>query len=114
MSKAILFAIMLISSIFRGPGAWYGSKLGIVARHAVGWLTAFLGAELAILFFNFVEAPDHVLRDIRGKLGALDILVGLLIATGAEAFMSVFEYLWPAARPGKASSLDVWDRDMGG
>jgi hypothetical protein len=110
MDKVIFFAIMLISSLFRGPGAWIGARLGVMARHAVGYLTAFLGAEIAMLFFNFLAAPDH-LPELRGSLA---ILVGLLTATIVEAAMSAIEYLWPETRKGKASSLDVWDRDMAG
>jgi hypothetical protein len=112
MSYAYLLAIGVLSAIFWEPGAWIGGRIGVVARHAIGWLTALLGAGIAILLLSFVEAPDHSLRDFRGPEAALALLRALLIGTIVAATRSILEYLWPDRRQGKALPLDVRDRDM--
>jgi hypothetical protein len=110
----ISLAITLASAaVLRWPGAWAGARLGIVARHAVGWFTAVVGATIAILLMNLVES-EHFLDDLRGGLAASAILGGVIVATIVEAVVATFEYLWPDLRRGSVFALDVRDRDVKG
>jgi hypothetical protein len=112
--EAICWAITLASAaVLRWPGAWAGPRLGIVARHAVGWFTAFVGAAIAVLLMILVES-EHIHDGFGGGLAAAALLSGLIAATIVETVIGSVEYLWPDLRRGSKFVLDVRDGDTRG
>ena len=83
--------VLTWSALARFPGSWAGARIGAVARHAVGWFTAFVTAGGVILILNFVERPESLSEDYQGGLGAAAWIFGFFAATFIEIFTSAVE-----------------------
>lgn len=97
--RALFWGIVLPWSAFaRFPGAAFGSFLGSVARHAVGWFAAVMAGAVAIIVFNFVLEPDLIVMIVRLRTGLIPpaVIFGILAATIAETSLSMLEMLWPS------------------
>lgn len=102
----VFFTLVMVPWAFVGriPGASLGALIGSCARHAMGWLTAFLSAGVAGLFVCGVSNPEQFFQDYRDGLAAAAWMYSLPAATIAEFFWCVFEVRPPPRRSADSSS----------
>jgi hypothetical protein len=82
------------SIVARFPGAWIGSRVGLLTRHTVGWFTGFAGAGASILLLNFASSPGSFVRDYGDGLGAAAWIYGMVAATFAVILTAAVDVFW--------------------
>ncbi len=85
--------VVLGGLVLRYPGAATGARLGNLARHALGWFSATIGAAITILVINGIDAPQHFIVDFKDGLAAASLIYGLGFGAAVEVGMSFVEAL---------------------
>ena len=85
--------VVLGGLVLRYPGAATGARLGNLARHALGWFSATIGAAITILVINGIDAPQHFIVDVKDGLAAASLIYGLGFGAAVEVGTSFVEAL---------------------
>jgi len=92
-NDTVFFTLIILpwAIVARVPGASLGALIGSTARHAVGWLAAFLTAGATVLLVSYIVRPERFVQDYGDGLGAAAWMYSLPAATIAELFWGIYE-----------------------